>query len=73
MKKVYSAPTVEQIPMDVQQSVMSTSGNTFSDFTGEDSNSLMDNTSAGAAYGTGSNSAASGSDLEDMINDILTY
>jgi hypothetical protein len=69
MKKDYSAPTVKQIPMDAQ-SVMATSGQ-LGDF-GSPKNPIFAPT-AGTGYGSGSNYAASGSDLENMINDILTY
>jgi hypothetical protein len=55
------------------QSVMAISGTGSLDgFTGEDGNDLL-NPSASSRAGYGSNYTASGSDLEDMINDILTY
>jgi hypothetical protein len=73
MKQVYSAPTAELIPMDVQQHVMAGSGS-LDGFTGEDGSDLLNPSASGrAGYGSGSNHAASGSDLEEMINDILTY
>jgi hypothetical protein len=75
MKQLYLAPTAELIPMDVQQHVMSTSTNLPNDFGGVDGNSDLglSPTATGVGYGSGSNYTASGSDLEDMINDILTY
>jgi hypothetical protein len=73
MKHFYSAPTVEQIPMDVQQAVMVSSpdGSLPSITPGDDI--FNASTSGRAGYGSGSNYAAGSSDLEDMINDILTY
>jgi hypothetical protein len=58
--------------MDVQQHVMadSTGGGLSGDFDGVDGNDLWQSRTT---TGTGSNYAASGNDLESMINDILTY
>jgi hypothetical protein len=75
MKLLYLAPTTEQLPMDAL-SVManSTGGSLPSDYTGVDGNSdLFPLKSGGAGYGNTGSHAASGRDLEDMINDILTY
>jgi hypothetical protein len=74
MKKVYLAPTAEQVPMDAL-SVMAASANSLGDYNGVDGNSDLglSPSAKGAGYGSGSNYSASGSDLEDMINDILTY
>jgi hypothetical protein len=74
MKNKYAAPTVELFPMETEGAVMTPS-------IGSDA-SVGDYTeipgfgtaaSGRAGYGTGANYSASGSDIEDMINDILTY
>jgi hypothetical protein len=70
MKKHYAAPSMELFPMETEGAVMSQSGTgTVSDMPGYS----MDATAPSALYGTGGNYSASGSDLEEMINDILTY
>jgi hypothetical protein len=72
MKKIYAAPTVELFPMETSGAVMSVSGEgSFGNY-GE-SGSFGAAASGRAGYGTGANYSASGSDLEEMINDILTY
>jgi hypothetical protein len=71
MKKNYAAPTMELFPMETSGAVMSTSdlGTGGTDAPGLGGNAPF----ATSPYGGGSNSTATGSDLEDMINDILTY
>jgi hypothetical protein len=75
MKQPYSAPTAEQIPMDVHGHVMSASTNSLGDYGGVDGFDDLGLTTSGTAagYGNTDHRTASGSDLEDLINDILTY
>jgi hypothetical protein len=51
---------------------MSTSGGATTGGYGEGS-TIGSSASSRTGYGTGANYSASGSDLEEMINDILTY
>jgi hypothetical protein len=72
MKKDYLAPCVELFPMETEGAVMTPSVTTGSP--GYDGGaSFQSATSGRAGYGTGTNYSASGTDLEEMINDILTY
>jgi hypothetical protein len=72
MKKIYLAPTVELFPMETEGAVMTPSVTTGAP--GYDEGVSYGAAASGrAGYGTGTNYSASGSDLEEMINDILTY
>jgi hypothetical protein len=71
MKKIYAAPTMELFPLETSGTVMNTSDLSAG---GTDAPSYPGNPAwSSAPYNGGSNSTATGSDLEDMINDILTY
>lgn len=62
-KETYTAPSLEVIQME-NEGVIATSGQ----FSTEDYNpSTMSNTRVNSSY-----NSASGNDLEDLINDILT-
>lgn len=65
MKKAYVAPTIEVIEMENEGSVMMDSFGNGGNIGKSVSNSSYDSRSSNS-YG------ASSSDLEDMINDILT-
>jgi hypothetical protein len=69
-KNKYAAPTVELFPME--STVTCLSGSLASP--GFDEGVSYGAAASGrAGYGTGTNYSASSSDLEEMINDILTY
>lgn len=63
-KMTYTPPQMEVIKMDLEGSVMSASGS-LNDFTG--GGNLTQPSSTRRSY-----NSASSSDLEDLINDILT-
>jgi hypothetical protein len=73
MKNIYAAPTVEQVPMDTQSVMAGSPGSSLPGSYTPGTDIFQSSTSGGAGYGSGSNYAASGGDLEEMINDILTY
>ena len=66
-RKTYSAPAIEVIEMENEGSVMSTSGN-IGDFGGGGSGGGVVPQSSRNTY-----NSSSASELEDMINDILTF
>jgi hypothetical protein len=71
MKKHYLAPVVELFPMESTVTCLSGSSTATPGY-GEGA-SFGSAASSSSTYGTGTNYSASGSDLEEMINDILTY
>ena len=64
MKETYAAPSIEVIEMQNEGTVMSASGNL--------GNGFDNGGNIGTPASTKSYRGASSSDLEDMINDILT-
>jgi hypothetical protein len=63
---------MELFPMETSGTVMSISGSTDAPGYGEGAG-YGSAASSPSTYGTGTNYSTSGSDLEEMINDILTY
>jgi hypothetical protein len=68
MKKPYAAPAMELFQMEFEGAVMTPSISVPG--YGEGGNF---DSSASSTYGAGTHSTASNTDLEEMINDILTY
>lgn len=64
-KMAYMPPQVEVIKMELEGVIAGSPGNSVNDFTG--GGNLTNQTSVRRSY-----NSASGSDLEDLINDILT-
>jgi hypothetical protein len=72
MKKIYAAPSMELFPLETSGAVMNISGNTASPDYG-DGYGFGSAATSSPTYGTGANYSASDSDIEELINDILTY
>jgi hypothetical protein len=73
MKQFYAAPTVEQVPMEALSVMAGSQGSSLPGSYTPGTDIFLPSTSGRAGYGSGSNYAASGGDLEEMISDILTY
>jgi hypothetical protein len=73
-KNKYEAPTVELFPMESTATLCGSFIEGGSDAPGYGNGGSFGAAASGrAGYGTGTNYSASSSDLEEMINDILTY
>jgi hypothetical protein len=68
-KRTYTAPSMERIPVEPGNDVMAVSGNGLTDFGGEAGSSLFETPTVTS---TRRRTFAGQSDVESMINDILT-